>query len=176
MPVVLGATSVTGVTSITASGGNTAMSIDATGRVNMAYHPVFFATGCEGGTYASGSVWRYTTLQVNNGSYYAASNGRFTAPVAGMYLFIWTNIGGTSNTVYRYYARINGSNIRDKHLRLDPSSSGSAYGTNGVMEYLVSLAANDYFQIYASSDDNSNHYPYGNGDNPYPNFSGFLVC
>ena len=69
------------------------MRIDSSGRVTMPYQPVFAASGSTTQSW-SGSA-NYQTLQLNlqyvsnnsRGSGYNTSTYRFTAPVAGMYMF-----------------------------------------------------------------------------------------
>ena len=70
--------------------------------------PKFQAYGASGTSGTSGQDWVFPATYVNVGSNYNTSNGRFTAPVSGTYMFFWSNIGGVVNTVYRYFIRKNG--------------------------------------------------------------------
>ena len=154
----------------------TAMAVDSSGRVTKPNHPVFSAYGVSGGSYANNSYWLFPTILVNTGSCYNASNGRFTAPIAGTYHFFWSQIGGNSNDVFRYFFRKNGSDIGSGwHLRLDTGASGSEYGI-GTREIVIPLAVGDYAQIFYYSDNAVASYPGGNdANNAYPTFSGYLI-
>lgn len=153
----------------------TAMSVDAAGRVLKPNHPIFYAYGVSGGTYAYNNYWIFPTVLINQGSNYNTTNGRFTAPITGAYHFYWSQIGGNGNDVWRYYFRKNGGNVGDVHLRLDTGATGSEYGF-GTREIIIPLTAGDYVQIYYQSDGNNNSYPGSNdANNTYPTFGGYLI-
>ena len=124
---------------------------------------------------ADGSVVVYANTYVNTGSHYSTSNGRFTAPVAGVYLFFWSAIGNNANDVYRWFIHKNGSatgiGANDVHLRQDGSATGSEYATNGSRVQMVSLSANDYVYIYYDSDGGTAAYY----QSDYVNFGGYLI-
>lgn len=145
------------------------------GYVNMPTQPRFFAYGSSGGTYASGNYWIYPSTLMNVGSCYNTSNGRFTAPIAGTYVFFWSNIGGNTNDVWRYFLYKNGSTTPSQ-LRLDTSATGSEYGPSASRFFMIDLAVNDYVQIYFWSDSGTASYP-GTNDpsNEYPSFGGWLI-
>ena len=152
------------------TGGTTRIGIDSSGRVTMPYQPVFQANTLSTG--ATGNYLTFTSTRINVGNHYSTSNGRFTAPVAGTYLFGWTNIGNTTNTTYRYYLRKNGADIGDIHLRQDNNASGVEYATNATMTIPLSCAVNDYIQIYYYADDGTTS-SYTSAD--YPLFWGYLI-
>ena len=148
--------------------------IDGSGRVTKPYQPSFAARGLSSG--ASGIDQVFSAIRYNVGNHYSSSTGRFTCPVAGTYLFGWTNISNTANDVYRYYIRVNGSsNIsgtgNDTHLRVDTGATGSEYGTNAMFTWPVQLSANDYVNIYYYSDGGTSTYT----GSDYPQFWGYLV-
>jgi len=151
----------------TRSGVADRMIISDDGYVTMPNQPVFQAYTLNSGSTNSDLV--YPNTRINIGNHYSTSTGRFTAPVAGTYLFGVTNIGGTANDVYRYYIRKNGSAFGDTHLRMDTTESGSAYGTNAMYTWPVTCAASDYVNIYFTSGSSS----YTSGD--YPQFWGYLI-
>ena len=108
------------------TGGTTRLKIDGSGRVTTPYQPSFGARGLSSGS--SGVEQVFPTVRYNVGSHYSNSTGRFTCPVAGTYLFGWTNIANTTNDVYRYYLRVNGSASisgtgGDTHLLIDNSAT-----------------------------------------------------
>ncbi len=162
---------------MTNSGGGAAerMTISRDGYVTMSAQPRFYACGVTNTTYVSGNYWVFPTTVVNSGSY-NTSNGRFTAPVAGTYLFFHSNIAGTTNEVYRYFLYKNGSLFNPSQFRVDTGASGGEYGTNGSKVTMMTLAKDDYVQVYWYSDGATNSYP-GTNDtsNEYCIFGGYLL-
>ena len=150
--------------------GNITATFRNDGGMTLPYQPVFQAYGLSSG--ATGNFLTFVNTRINVGNHYSTSNGRFTVPVAGSYLFGWSNIGYTTNTVYRYYLRKNGSDIGDIHLRQDNTGSGAEYATNATMTIPLSCAVNDYIQIYYYADDGSTS-TYTGAD--YPLFWGYLI-
>ena len=70
------------------------MTINDTGQITTPYQPSFYATANSGGTVSMTSThtlnnWRLSTSgrTYDIGSNFNTSNGRFTAPVTGKYLF-----------------------------------------------------------------------------------------
>ena len=176
MAIVLGNNSITGAASIFGTGAVAGITQNANGIVNFPYVPVFQAYGTADGTYADENEVHWGSIQVNVGGHYDASNGRFTAPVAGQYQFYTSTIGASANDVYRYFFRRNGTNLGSgRHLRLDNISTGSEYGTNFANSIMVTLSASDYVSIYFSSDSGNSTYPAGNSTTHYSYFSGYLV-
>ena len=156
------------------TGGTTRLAIDGSGRMTLPYQPSFGARGLSSSSTQQDLV--FTAIRHNVGNHYSNSTGRFTCPVAGTYLFGWTNIGYNTNDVYRYYIRVNGSsNIsgtgNDTHLRIDTGATGSEYGTNGMFVWPVQLSANDYVNIYYYSDGGTGTYT----GSDYPQFWGHLL-
>jgi uncharacterized glyoxalase superfamily protein PhnB len=140
--------------------------------------PRFYAYGVSGTTYNHGSYWIFPTTRVNVGSHYNTSTGVFTVPTdgGGTYFFSWGNIGGNSDTVYRYYIHINSAAVGDEHLRLDCTASGSDFAPNASRNIMFSLSAGDTARIYYVSDSTASSYP-GAADatNNYCYFSGYLM-
>ena len=72
-----------------ATNSNTAMSVDTAGRVTTPARPAFlafpsanFSTGTGAGT-----TQVFNTTQHNVGGHYSTTTGKFTVPIAGVYLF-----------------------------------------------------------------------------------------
>jgi hypothetical protein len=151
-------------------------SVDSNGRITTPYQPVFHAYGVGSGTYATGNYIIFPSTYVNIGSHYNTSNGVFTAPVAGTYLFFWSNVGNNISDVYRFFIHKNNSSVNTQQLRLDSTATGSEYPVNAIQQTILTLSANDTIRIYFSSDSGNVFYPSTNSstDN-YPNFGGYLI-
>ena len=169
MPLILS------TSTIGASTGVTAISMDAAGRVLHPNQPSFFAynSSAPGSSWANGSYIVYNATDHNVGSGYNTSNGRFTVPISGRYFFAWSQIGTNSNSCYRYTLYKNGSpaspgGTSPMQARLDGSGSKYPYGTRAA---ILNLTVGDYMQIYYTSDDGTTA---GNWD--YYTFYGYLVA
>ena len=125
----------------------------------------------------------YNNERIDVGSNYNTSNGRFTAPVTGLYEFAYASIAHNNNTVYRYDLRINGSRpyspmrleLRiDQRGNWDSSSNANAeYGTNGEYVCYVNMTAGQYASVYATADASTTCY--GDSNYGYTYFRGRLI-
>jgi hypothetical protein len=137
----------------TESGGTLSekMRIDSAGRVTMPYQPSFAAYDNRGlgTTSASGQISQYFTNAPDNvGSCYNTSNGRFTAPVSGRYMFGWnffpfhTSVSTTS----RMGIAVNGNGGSYPGVILGEQL---AYTNTGSL--LVHLTAGDYVEWHTQT-------------------------
>ncbi len=132
--------------------------IDATGRVFSPNQPRFFVNRSDTTAY-NGTVVLFNNVELNVGSCYNASTGRFTAPVAGYYFFHAT--GGNANSFYFDIRKNAGNLIRAEH------QTGAAFHWLTCCR-TVYLATNDYVDVYASA--GNTRY-----DSPYAGFGGYLL-
>ena len=135
--------------------GNTAtlteaMRIDAAGRVTKPNQPSFRAYRATAGnvTYGSGNIISasMTSTNYNVGGHYNTSNGRFTAPIAGRYLF--------------WCALYNNSVVSGRRIRADINGGVGVWGQNQSHSYsdwttsgIADLSAGDYVHMVSAYSD-----------------------
>ena len=146
--------------------------VDEQARVTMPYQPMFSA-GRNAGHVAKNNVYIFNSASVNVGSHYNTTNGRFTAPVAGNYLFstrLMTETNGGTAGHISYDIRKNGSIFAQVYTYRDTAGSHRAIAATQI----VYLAVNDYVDVYVNNSYTTSGLWYGN-DTLYSNFSGYLL-
>jgi hypothetical protein len=169
--LVLDAPGTTSVMTMSTNGSER-MRIDSSGRVTMPYQPMFSA-GRNAGHVAKNNVYIFNSASVNVGSHYNTTNGRFTAPVAGHYLFstrLMTDTNGGTVGHVSYDIRKNGSRFAQAYTYRDTAGSHRAIAATQI----VYLAVNDYVDVYVNDSFTTSGLWYGNST-LYNNFSGFLI-
>jgi len=129
--------------------GTEKLSFDTSGRVLLPNQPTFHARRTSTTALADDNDIIYDSTYINKGSHYNTTNGRFTAPVDGAYLFFWDAIGNDTSDVYRLFLYKNGSKAGsgDMQLRQDTRATGSEYATNASRTVILDLNANDYVYV-----------------------------
>jgi hypothetical protein len=137
------------------------MRISSAGVVTTPYNPAFVARKDPVTNTSYSEVTGYDSTDFNTGSYFSTSTGRFTAPVAGIYLF-FVDMGWTSNS-YSCDICKNGS----RYMRLESNGTQAYWIGTSVA---ISLAVNDYVSLYKSSSGNNSL-----GSGSQGGFGGFLI-
>jgi len=156
-----------------------ALTIDSTGRIKAPKTPLFQATCVT--PYAMTQTYTelvYSQEEVDIGGNYNNSNGRFTAPIDGLYEFGFASIGMQNATTYRYRLRINGSDpgsggVREQRLD-NNSSGGSSYPNNNEYVAYLNLTAGQYVSVFHRVDSGSVN-GYADANYRYVYFRGKLI-
>ena len=117
------------------------MRIDSAGRVTMPYQPSFT------GTFVStlnGSTIVFNSVGHNDGNMYNTSTGRFTAPVAGRYLYNAILLKA-QNTTTGLQVIINGTSNHNKGQ--EKSLSSTAGYDHIVVQCIYKLEAGDWIDL-----------------------------
>ncbi len=144
------------------------MNIDSAGYVTIPYQPAFSVTR-SAGDIASGSTLIGNVVILNTGSHYNTSNGRFTAPVTGVYAFhcYFMASGSTNDSAISAQFFKNGSGLNNSV----PYTRANGENFQGMAGHLIiPLNANDYIELRNSG--SSGWYGTGTGHNA---FSGHLI-
>jgi len=131
-------------------GGTERMRIDSSGRVTMPYQPAFLTSGSGGWTPISSGNSQLNTWQspsYQRGSGFSSSTGKYTAPVGGLYQFVFGNYTRVANSSSYTYPRIfkNGAVVTFSSHIVHYGAAGDA-DTGHTLTVLINLAANDYIQ------------------------------
>ena len=159
--------------------GTTGMTIDTGGRIKAPQTPLFQATCIT--PYAMTQTYTelvYSQEEVDIGGNYNNSNGRFTAPIDGLYEFGYASIGMQNATCYRYRLRINGADPASggvREQRLDNNASGgAAYPANNEYVAYLDLTAGQYVSVFHRVDTGSVN-GYADSGYRYVYFRGKLI-
>lgn len=127
--------------------GTERMRIDAAGRVTMPYQPAFVAYGGPASLQTAQTlVWTNTSL--NREGAYNTSNGRFTAPTAGLYQLsasVRIESGAPSASYNRIVFYVNSTAINLSWSRLRGRVNGEY--SHSANDQVIGLSAGDYVTV-----------------------------
>ena len=150
------------------------MRIDASGRVTKPYQPAFIINITNGDNGSEVDITPSNVL-LNVGSHYSSANGRFTAPVAGLYYFqfsvLMKDFGGGDNLEVNIRKNGGAYLIADRKA-YSSGATGTAGYLPGVVHAIIPMSVNDYvtFQYYKTGSTGSIHL-----SDVWSKISGFLI-
>ena len=125
----------------TSGSGFERMRITSNGYVTMTNQPIAQINSNITYDPASTTEIVWTNVNINTGSHYSTSTGRFTAPIAGKYM-VTTSFHGPNDRTSRGYIAKNGTQIKGW------AGSADADWHNTGTQVIADLAAGDYISIY----------------------------
>lgn len=147
--------------------GNRRFGIDPNGRLTTPNQPACFAQRT-GGSISSGVIG-WNDVKLNVGGHYSSANGRFTAPVAGVYMVSAHMIVGSSaigsNSSGNIEIRVNGSVYTTSHWNNDGAWDGTS------VQALIYLNANDYVEAAISGTTSGFMFGANGSNSAYNGFS-----
>jgi hypothetical protein len=126
------------------------MRIDYSGRVTMPYQPGFYTRRSVQGDNraANAQEWSVTgTGSFNTGGHFNASNGRFTAPVSGKYVFVAVPGYKQTGIDFSWKFAVNGTTFNEPVRFLGALNSHST----ATGAFVASLTAGDYVTVEMGS-------------------------
>lgn len=180
----LAGTELTGVSGLeVVSGGVNFLRISPVGQFRRhTMQPMFRAgnSGTVAGVAYGTNTWvriLFNATNVNVGSCFNTSNGAFTAPVAGMYLFSATTyaVGAAAGFAIHGMFWVNGSSNARRPTagschRLHCHGAAAGHSIDTETTEIINLLAGDYVQFYNAPNDAANTlYP------QYSHFEGYLL-
>lgn len=138
--------------------------IDANGYVTLPNQPIFLASHNNSSLTTGTVVWG--SVRFNIGSHYDPTNGRFTAPADGVYMFLaWTLISNASSGEVRFETRVNGGgSAGHRHIDQKPANQWYTIRQYGMLE----LNTGDYVTMHMAQNPGTLY-----GD---PNYNGFTMA
>ena len=153
------------------------MRIDSSGRVTMPYQPAFRAFRSSSVSVATSGVVVFDSTSTNIGSNYNTSNGRFTAPVAGMYQFnmqvLLESLSNGNQCECSMFLNGGGTYNFGPRVKYQADYTGWDGYVSLIGTISIYLNASDYVQV--SQQSGGTRTIYGNAGGVWSTFSGFLI-
>ena len=145
-----------------ATNSNTAMTIDSTGRILTPARPSFEAYRTSGDV-SQGNIVVWNNTRHNIGGHYSTSTGKFTAPLAGVYLFTGQAFTNNANDIV-LDLQVNAVS------RFRFQADDNATYRSGTFAYMTLLSASDEVYMYTTTE--TAHF---NTSGLYSHFAGVLI-
>jgi len=153
------------VQNIKHTNGTTAQTVDSSGRINKPLQPSFHAYPSSSTNYTSADdVIIFGSTYHNIGSDYNTSTGKFTAPIAGNYLFAWAVYRGDGDESASIHLLHN--TTKKYEGRIDSIGAGGYATISGSL--VIALSASDTVHLQV-------RYPTIHVNSPWSYFSGTLL-
>lgn len=152
-----------------ATAGSQKLIVSASGIITKPYQPSFCAHAAGGTGYSGSTTIVFPTIKHNTGSHYNNSTGRFTAPVAGRYLFYAQMLGDSSGNRTIAYIAMNGTTDASGQNIEISAYTGTYNSAQGTV--IMDLVAGDYVSIKTSTSTNA----WYNGSSFQNFFCGYLI-
>ena len=151
------------VETISHTNNTTAMTIDSTGRV-LTPARVSFEAYRTSGDVSQGNIVVWNNTRHNIGGHYSTSTGKFTAPLAGVYLFTGQAFTDNTNNI-TLDLQVNAVS----RFRYQDVTDSNGY-RSGTFSYITLLSVSDEVSIYTTT--SAVHF---NPSGLYSHFSGVLI-
>jgi hypothetical protein len=156
------------------TGGSERMKISSDGYITKPNQPVFCATHPTGATLTTDTTFRvkpHDTIITNIGSGYSTAGGgsRFTAPVAGTYMFVAYALQLADFGSFLIFGK-NGSHTTHGTNGEARAITPSSTEVNVSMQLILTLAQNDYVEVFYKRTSGT-----GGWYSAHAGFSGFLI-
>ena len=128
--------------------GGDRLNIDGNGQVTKPSQASFAAYRNADGYSLSGDDFTFNATIHNIGSHFNTSNYRFTAPVAGRYIFTFYSILNTQINSGVYSIRVNGSGGTGQYVHFTTANNSWDHVSTS---WILNLSANDYVTMRSDS-------------------------
>jgi len=161
------------------AGSTDAIVIDSGDRITTPTRPAFHSRYTSGSTVGVQGIIVFNTEDFDIGGNYDTSNGRFTAPVAGIYYFHFNALPAENSSgdvladgsaLYLSFYKNGAETAATSQRSYARTNSATQYNTIYRTE-IMQLSANDYIQVNVG-----NKYIYTDASGYYnPVFHGYLI-
>ena len=131
-----------------ATNGTSRMQISANGQVTKSVQPSFAAYKNQGSYNLNNQIFPLDTVRHNIGSHYNTSNYRFTAPIAGRYMFTFYSILNSQVNSGHYEIRINNGAGNGQSVHFTTVNSSWDHVSSS---HILNLSENDYVTMWSNS-------------------------